>query len=256
VAGPRSDLTVFFRRLDYVDTMRRFLVFLLALALLLVGGDVLARLLAQKALADRLAPAAGLAEEPQVGIHGFPFVSQVLSGHYQHLTVTATKVPLDEGLTADEVTADIRDVTLPLSDLSRLKEVPVTAGEVRVSARLGYPALSAAATTQLMTDQVVFEIGYVDADRVHVTASTEVLGRTITAEADAVISLTGQTLVIDFTEDLFGDVPTQIAPLVVAISSISFPLDLPYGLHADQLRVTAEGVTLTAEGSPVALRNP
>jgi hypothetical protein len=236
--------------------MRKLLVSLIVLVLLLVGADFVARALAQRAMAGQLTLVAGLDEEPQVDVHGFPFLTQVFSGHYRHLTLTATHVPVDENLTADTVTADVRDVMVSPSELSRLDEIPVSAESVEVSALLGYSTLGAAATDQVGAGQLTFEIGYVDAETVHVTAVTEVLGTTVTGEADAEIRLTGEKLVIDFTEDLFGDVPSRISTMIVSISSIAFPVDLPYGLTANDLTVTTDGVIITATGSQVTLHNP
>jgi hypothetical protein len=236
--------------------MRKLLVVLVVLILGFVGADLAARIVTQRALAEQVALASGQTEEPEVTVHGFPFLAQMATGHYRHLTVKATDVPLDEDLTAQEVTAEIRDVSLSLSELSRSADVSVTAGSVDVSARLGYPALSAAATKQVGAGQFTFDLGYVDADTVHVSATTTILGQTVTGEADAAIRLEGQKLVFDFTNDLFGDVPSVISSRIVAISSISFPLDLPYGLTAEELTAATNGVTITTEGSQVTLQNP
>lgn len=247
---------VFSPSTDYVDIMRKLLVFLVVLALLLVGADTAARAVSQKTVAKQLSPVAGLNEEPQVSVYGFPFLTQVVSGHYQHLTLTAAHVPLDEDLTADEVTADVRNVTLLMSDLSRLEDASVTAGSVEVAVHLRYNTLLTAMTKQVDTDRMSFDITYVDAKTVHVSASTEVMGTTVTGDTDATVRLEGQKLVIEFIDDLFGDAPAAVASRIVAISLIAFPLDLPYGLAANGLTVTTNGVTITAEGSQVSLRNP
>jgi hypothetical protein len=72
--------------------MRKLLFALLAMIVLLVVTDRIAAAVAERKISDRLASAYGLPAKPGVGIAGFPFLTQVLSGTYHTVNIDVPSV--------------------------------------------------------------------------------------------------------------------------------------------------------------------
>jgi hypothetical protein len=72
--------------------MRKLLIGVIILAALLVAADRISVAVAENQISDRLSTAYGLAGKPGVTITGFPFLTQVVTGDYQQIDVSANKV--------------------------------------------------------------------------------------------------------------------------------------------------------------------
>jgi LmeA-like phospholipid-binding len=68
--------------------MRKFLVILVVLVALLIVLDRAGLLIAEREIGTRVESAYHLPARPGVTIHGFPFLTQVASGHYQEVDVS------------------------------------------------------------------------------------------------------------------------------------------------------------------------
>jgi hypothetical protein len=95
---------------------RRILISLAVLIALLVGADFGLAAYAEHTVSQKARQQLGLADDPSVTIHGFPFTIQALSGHYGRISLAASGVPIKD-LKDVGVNAELRDVTAPLSDL-------------------------------------------------------------------------------------------------------------------------------------------
>ncbi len=73
--------------------MRKLLIGVIILAVLLVVADRVSVAVAENQISDRLTSAYGLAGKPGVTITGFPFLTQVVTGDYQQIDVSASQVP-------------------------------------------------------------------------------------------------------------------------------------------------------------------
>jgi hypothetical protein len=75
--------------------MRKLLIGVVILAALLVAADRISVAVAENQISDRLASAYGLAGKPGVTITGFPFLTQVVTGDYRQIDVSANQVSAD-----------------------------------------------------------------------------------------------------------------------------------------------------------------
>ena len=73
--------------------MRKLLIGVIILAALLVAADRITLAVAENQISNRLTSAYGLAGKPGVTIAGFPFLTQVATGDYQQIDVSASQVP-------------------------------------------------------------------------------------------------------------------------------------------------------------------
>src|SRR5215467_12618873 len=73
--------------------MRKLLIGVIILAALLLAADRISVAVAENQISDRLTSAYGLAGKPAVTITGFPFLTQVVTGNYRQIDVSASQVP-------------------------------------------------------------------------------------------------------------------------------------------------------------------
>jgi len=95
---------------------KRLIIVLVVLAGLLVGADFGLAAFAEHTISQKARAQLGLADDPSVTIHGFPFTTQALSGDYSQISVYAAGVRVEK-LSDVEISAELKDVTAPLSDL-------------------------------------------------------------------------------------------------------------------------------------------
>lgn len=127
------------------------IVVLIVLVGLLVGADYGLAAAAEYQVSKKMRSELNLADDPSVNIHGFPFITQALSGDYHDISINATGVPAKNTLRDLEVDADLHDVRVKLSDLlsGNVSQVRVDEvdGQVKVKASdigrlLGIPDLT------------------------------------------------------------------------------------------------------------------
>ena len=125
--------------------MRKLLFALLAVLVLLVAADRIAVTVAERTISDRVASAYGLPAKPGVGIAGFPFLTQVLSGTYHTVNIDVPSV-LAGGVRVTRLDARFTGVRASLAQVLGRSPEPVTAqaatatGNVPLSAlRTGLP---------------------------------------------------------------------------------------------------------------------
>lgn len=98
--------------------VRRWVIVLVVLALVLVGADFGAAAYAEHTISQKAREQlGGLSQDPSVTVHGYPFLTQALSGDYSHISVYAAGVPVQDKLRDVELSAELENVTAPLSDL-------------------------------------------------------------------------------------------------------------------------------------------
>lgn len=95
---------------------RRILISLLVLVAVLVGADFGLAAFAEHTVSQKARQQLDLSDDPSVTIHGFPFITQALSGDYHHISLSAAGVPIKD-LQDVGVNAELNDVSAPLSDL-------------------------------------------------------------------------------------------------------------------------------------------
>ncbi len=117
--------------------MKRIVIVLVVLVGLLVGADFAAAAFAEHTVSQKAREQLGLSQDPAVEIHGFPFTTQALSGEYDHISISASGVRVQQ-LQDVSVRANLHDVTAPISDLTSGNvdnvEIGRLAGEITLKA--------------------------------------------------------------------------------------------------------------------------
>lgn len=205
--------------------MKRLIIGLLVLVGLLVAADFGAAALAESAVSRQMREQIGLPDDPEVRINGFPFVTQALSGDYSSIDVSAPR--LQVGALQDvEVTAQLRDVAAPLSEV--LGSGPTTL-------RVG----SADGTVRVGPDDIERLIGTVERMRIE-TVDAEALQQLVEDGADAALA----DLDPDRSARLVGTTPVLGVDREVAVI---VALELEDGL----VRVVPRDVRLGGDAEPL-----
>lgn len=110
--------------------VRRLVIALVVLAALLVVADFAAAAIFEHEVSKRARAEFNLADDPDVQVHGFSFLLQAISGEYDWVEVKAKGVPVKD-LHDVEITADLRGVHAPLSELLSGAAKQVTMREVK-----------------------------------------------------------------------------------------------------------------------------
>lgn len=92
--------------------MRRLVIALLVLVGVLVAVDYGAAALTESAVSREMREQLALADDPDVRINGFPFLTQALPGRYRSVEVSADRIAVGS-LRELELVAHLRDVTAP-----------------------------------------------------------------------------------------------------------------------------------------------
>lgn len=120
-------------------TIRRLVISLAIVLGLLVVADFGAAAMFEYQVSKRARDQFGLSDDPAVKVHGFSFLTQAISGEYDHVAIDAKGVPVQDKLRDLEVHVDLMGVNAPLGDLIsgdikdgvKIREVE---GQVRVKA--------------------------------------------------------------------------------------------------------------------------
>ncbi len=227
----------------------RKLIGLLVLLALLVGLDRVAAGVAGRAIAQRAQDSQHLAQRPDVAVHGFPFLTQVLAGRYQNVTAQLQDVPIDgPRLSSVDVTAN--DVRVPLGDIvgGSIKQVPV--GRAHGSVTISYADLNAylARRVQGVVGSAAAVTTRDNNGHLRLTGSVELplIGQQ-SASGDADISLAGNQVTLrPSAVDVAGQsLPSAVRGIVSDALTVHLSLqNLPFGVRLTAVRPTPEGISL------------
>ena len=117
--------------------MRKLLIGVIILAALLVAADRISVAVAENQISDRLASAYGLAGKPGVTITGFPFLTQVVTGDYRQIDVSANQVSAD-GAVLHHLNVRLTGVHATVSQVLGNGSSMVTADRAAGSAMVGF----------------------------------------------------------------------------------------------------------------------
>lgn len=234
---------------------------LLVTVLVLVGLVVLADRGAAWAAEDRIAGQVALKAdqqniamqgEPEVTVEGFPFLTQVLAGEYEAVTIRMEQVTID-GVQLESIDVRATTVRADLGDLMN------GSGEVRAERVAGEATVSFAAVREL--------IGYEGATvtgqdgklliRVPLEIAGGAVSTTVVALADVSVSDGAVKIDVDKVNAEDENLPPGAdAALDRVAGSLSrtVPLPkLPYGMTVGEAKVTDAGVAATASARDVPL---
>lgn len=207
------------------------------LVIILIGADRVSDYVAEQAAANTLKSSQHLPDKPDVSIGGFPFLTQLAAGSFDHITVTAHDVPVGQ-----DVRLDLSSVRVVLHDLDVSRSFKrFTAKTATATALVTYRELSAALGVRL---------GYAGGGRVKASKTVSVAGHSLTATLSAQPRLVDNALSFGaVTVNNLGDLGTAVGKTLAGIFDLSIPLDaIPFNVRVQKLEVGAQGVVVDLIG--------
>lgn len=222
---------------------RVVLVVVIVLVGLLVAADRIALAVAERTAAVTLQRSQHLQRRPDVSIGGFPFLTQLASGNFDHVTATVHDLTVGQG-TSTSVQIDTLHVTLRHVHVSRNF----------TTARSEFSTATALISYASLTDALKTPFSYGGAGRVKATDTADIVpGLSGLASATARIGVSGETLQFSDTQVTIAgqQVPQAVTNYFASVFAKAIPLTgLPFGVHVQSVKATSSGVqvTLTATG--------
>jgi hypothetical protein len=243
---------------------RRVLVTLVVLLLVLVGllvvADRVAAGFAERAIAEQVRQETAKqnvqSSAPQVAVGGFPFLTQVLAGRYESISIVLHDVRgAVEGnaVSLPDLNVDARNVRASIDTL-RSGQGDVVAETVDGTATITYDSVAK------LINQPGLKLAE-QGGKLAVTAPVEIFGQRLTVNGTANLSVNKGQVAIKFEQlnaEGLPDAPAARA-LINAYArqiSINVPLPkLPFQLDVRQVRALPAGLAVTAGAKNVPLNS-
>lgn len=221
--------------------LRALVITVVVLLVLLVVADRVGDYVAERVAGDTIKNSQHLDTAPDVDIAGFPFLTQLATGNFDQVTVTAQDLPVG----AKGHTLRIGRVKLVLDHVHTARDFStVHADTATATATIGYADLSRT---------LGIDVRYAGDGRVRASKRITVLGHTI----DPSISITPRLAdgALDFvnpTIDGLAGLGSAAADLIRHYFDLDIPFTgLPFEVKVRSLGVAASGVVVTLTGSDI-----
>ncbi len=226
------------------------LVVVLGTAALFWAGNGLARVGAEALLARAVQQATGVDERPGVRLHGPVLPAQLVAGRYEQVRVEMSAVTAGP-VRLSRLRADLHGVRLPFHDVlvqdshrvtidRATQDAVMTWGDVNRYLRLTSRGLTAAPA---------------GGGRIRLAGSVRLLGRTVSASADARLAPAGGGIAVRPVR--LSRVPDLDGAFLVLLRqrfSLLIPMQvLPFGRRITGVTVEDDGLRVHASGSGVSL---
>ncbi len=223
--------------------MRKLLIAFGVLVLLLIAADRVAVVVAENQISGKIATAYGLPAKPAVTVRGFPFLTQVLTGSYAEIDVTASEVDAG-GTTLHDLHARFIGVHAPLSEVLGHGAATVTAARATGSALVTYQQVDRRLPAGLR----------LRASGQHALVSGKVSFQGLRLPVSAIVSLAAAAGGIKVTPvhvTVAGN-SSPVASAYAARLGIVIPVSaMPLHLHLTSVRVAPGGLRVGAAASDV-----
>jgi hypothetical protein len=252
--------------------LKRLIITVLVLAGVLVAADYAAAAAAESVVSRQLREQLDLADDPNVRVNGFPFLTQAVRGEYGSIELTANRLKVGD-LENVQLRANLRDVTAPLSGLLGSGTPGLRIATAEGAARVGADDIA-----RMLPGVERLSLGNVDANAIAdlITEGADPSLRALDPESVARISgdvpVGGTTeSVVVFAELQVSDGAMRIVPRVVQDSSgdaLPGPLEavarqtfalrvdpggLPFGVVPTKLQVRDGSLEIAGEASDVVV---
>jgi hypothetical protein len=234
------------------------LVLLIVIAGILVAGDRVAANFAEKKIAEQVSQevAAQNAQSapPEVSVGGFPFLTQVLSGKYEKISIVMRDVKGDvngDAVSLPRLDVVAHDVSASIDTL-RTGQGEVVAKTVDGTGTITYDTVTA------LVDQPGLKLAEREGKLI-ASAPIEVLNQQFTVSGAADLSVEGRQVRIrlkDATAEGLPAVPLaqQVVSNFIQRISISFDVPaLPFDMALKDVEPTPEGLAVTATANDVPI---
>jgi hypothetical protein len=222
---------------------RKVLISLLVLLVaLVVVADRVGASVASHVLASKLQSDEHLQSRPDVSIEGVPFLTQVFSGKYHQVNVTAHNYRTQDGVVVQTLNVKLHGVHIPFSKILHGSVSRVPVDHVDGSAFVSFPEM----VRYLAGKGVSVTITQASAEAVTVVRTATVGGQQVRARGTATISAAGGGIAIDVHPVLIQGSAYISAAVARRIQSyvVVIPLrSLPFRFTVTSVAVSAGGVT-------------
>lgn len=243
-------------------------IVLVVLAIILVGVFFVVDRIAASAAEDRVAQEtrAQLAAnkvkyegEPRVSIAGFPFLTQVIAGEYQKITIGLTRPQVDN-VTLDQLTVEARSVKADARDLLNGRGT-VVAGVVTGTASMSWdnvrPLLEVAGLPSSIDPSQVDLRVVNNKIEMRVPLAYQGFRITLVAKGSMIVETGKVRLKLESVATDQGNLPRQVNDLIRANQNrlqVTLKLPgLPYNLVVNSVQTTDAGLQVTASAADVKL---
>jgi hypothetical protein len=217
---------------------RWLIIGLVTLLVVLIAADRIGVVVAEGIAADTLKSSQQLSSTPDVDIAGVPFLTQLATGHYDKITVTADDVPLGRGahglaLTRLQVVLHDLDVSRSFSRFH--------AETADATATIGFGPLG---------DLLGVELSYAGDGRIEGTKSVSLAGQTLHARITATPQIVdGRLGFADTSVKGLQGLTGAVVDAILREFNLRIPLQgIPFQVELESLRVDASGVIITLTG--------
>jgi hypothetical protein len=221
----------------------RWLVTIVVVVVVLLGLDFGARAVAESVMASKIQQQ-GLPSKPSVSIGGFPFLTQVASRNFRHVTISAADVPAGP-VTITTINAAATGIRLKSYAFSS-----GTIGNLSGTALISFGSLATTLTTQFGPLGSILNgagLNLTDAGPDEVRATLNLLVTSGSA-VWRVTRVNGNTLNIHLVSS--NGLPSS---LLGSIQNLNLQIpQMPLGLAIDSVSVTPSGVVGLVSGHDVA----
>ena len=222
---------------------RRWIIALVILVGLLVAADRIGAAVAESTLASQIQKDQKLSQKPGVSIGGFPFLTQVISRNFSHVTVDIRGL-VASGVPISDIHADLSGVHVSSGYNS------ATVDNLTATAILNYSDLSKAISNQ------VENIGTVTVSQGsdgQLKATYSLLGATVSAQVAASLQA-GNTIELKSAGVDAGGLGSLVQAVTPTGFDVKIPLGtLPFGMQLKSLVLTSNAADIIATGHNVAL---
>ena len=228
--------------------LRALLIAVLLIAALLIGADRVVAAVAEDRLADRLQQRLSLATVPEVTIHGFPLLTQAISGTYREIEVHATGLEIG-GYRDLDLDVRLRDVDLPLSKAIQADVTGAVAKTAEATVRIPESSISEVAGLDVAIDSA-------SGNAITMSTTVGLPGRSVPVSITAEAQTEGSTVQLTVLEATAADVvlPSDLVASISDSLALSVPVPaLPQGMSLQSASAAPGALVLTATGTDIPL---
>jgi hypothetical protein len=218
--------------------VRRVAIIVVVLLALLVALDRVGVYVADRAAADTIKSSQHLTSTPSVDIGGFPFLTQLITGHYDQVTITADNVPVRSGTESLE-----------------LSRVRVMLHSLTVSRDFHSVQAKSAAATGLITyaelgKALGLTVSYAGDGRITAAKTITVAGVTVHGKLTATPELRNGALAFrNASVAGAGALGSEAVNLLTRVFTVALPLQgIPFAVRVERLQVNNTGIVLSLAG--------
>ncbi|MFG3342473.1 DUF2993 domain-containing protein [Glycomyces sp. NPDC048151] len=236
--------------------LRRLLIALVIVVAVVALGDRVANALVERRIATEVANTAAehgaySDREPDVKVHGWPFLTQAWTGDFEQIDITLEDVG-SNGLTFPTLALVAHDVEADWRELSDGGDA--VASTLDVSGSVSVDSIEA-----IMAEQTGYDLQINEDGTASLIGSQDLMGVEVEIEATGRFEF-GQnelTFTPDAVEALTEGLPAQVQPMVEQAASefastVALP-ELPYGIQLSEIEFDGDVVTVSGTAQDVVL---